>query len=327
MHSALCSLFSVLRYEEPNPMLDQRPIDAALAWLQAAQRSSGELPTLTARRFDMADAHPHPCCVYTTTYVIHALRHFTAHPTASAVRSAAGAFLRAERNPDGAWSYEGRATRRVPPDLDDTACAAAALLTLGERPGLELFQLLWENEAAPGGPYYTWIGVNQMPGHLLARHLDALVNANVLLCAGLAGISLPGAAAYLVDLIKRGDLAAASDYCLEPHLLVYAIARAAIDGAVAELTPALPALHTYALNLPAPPGETQPLRLACLTATLLALGDPAAAEPYLMALIAAQAPDGSWPAAAAYSGYPPWFDGAPALTTAIALDALGKWFE
>lgn len=304
----------------------RRPIDAALAWLQATQRPSGELPTLTARRMDLADAREHACCVYTTTYVIHALRHFADHPTAGAVRNAAGAFLRAERNADGSWSYEGRATRRVPPDLDDTACAAAALQTLGVRPGLELFQLLWENEAAPGGPYFTWVGVNRTSGHLLARHLDALVNANVVLCAGMAGMALPGAAAYLADLVLRDELADASDYCLEPHLLIYAIARAAVDGAVAHLAPALPALRAYALRLPAPPQESQPFRLACLAATLLALGEPAAAEPYLAALLAAQAPDGSWPAAAAYSGYPPWLDGAPALTTAIALDALGKWF-
>jgi hypothetical protein len=299
-------------------------IGAAVAWLRAAQRPSGELPTLTARRADMADARAHACCVYTTTYVVHALRHVAGDPAADAVRAAAGAFLRAERNADGSWSYEGRGTTRVPPDLDDTACAAAALLTLGERPGLELFRLLWENEAAPGGPYYTWVGVNQTPGHLLAGHCDALVNANVLLCAGLAGISLPGAAAYLADVVERGDLAGASDYCPEPHLLVYAIARAAIDGAVADLAPVLPALRTYALQLPAPPVERQPFRLACLAAALLALGDRRAAEPYLTALPAAQQPDGSWPAAAAYSGYPPWFDGAPALTTAIALDALGR---
>jgi hypothetical protein len=302
----------------------QQPVRSALAWLRSVQRPGGELPTYTARRTDMADAQAYACCIYTTTYVIHALGRFADHPTAAAVRNAAAVFLRAQRNADGSWSYEGRATRRVPPDLDDTACAAAALLTLGEQPALEFYQLLWENEAAPGGPYYTWAGVNQQPGHLLARHLDALVNANILLCAGLAGMALPGAAAYLDDVIGRGALAAASDYCLEPHLLVYALARAAIDGAVADLTPKLPALRAYALSLPAPPQERQPFRLACLAATLLALGDQEAAAPYLAALLAAQAPDGSWPVAAAYSGYPPWIDGSPALTTAIALDALGR---
>lgn len=230
--------------------------------------------------------------------------------------------MRAERNNDGSWSYEGRATHRVPPDLDDSACAAAALLTLGERPDLTFFQLLWENEAAPGGPYYTWIGVNQTPGHLLARHVDALVNANILLCAAMAGMPLPGVTAYLADVVQRGALADASDYCLDPHLLVYALARAAAHGGVAEFAPALPALRTYTLSLPAPPAERRALHLACLAATLLALGDPQSAQPYLTALLEAQQPDGSWPAAAAYSGYPPWFDGSPALTTAIALDAL-----
>lgn len=296
---------------------------AAIAALAALQRPSGELPTLSARRADMADARPYPCSVYTTAFAAHSLRRFAADPTARATREAAAAHLRAERNPDGSWSYEGRGTRRVPPDLDDTACAAAALADLGERPGFGFYRLLWENEAAAGGPYYTWVGVNA-GAHLLARHLDALVNANLLLCAGLAGVELPGAAAYLCDVAARGAWELASDYCLTPHLLLYCAARAYADGPVPALAPAMPGLRAAALALPAPPAEAEPFRLACLAAALLASGDADAAWPHLAALLAAQAPDGSWPIAAAYSGYPPHFDGSPALTTAIALDAIGR---
>lgn len=294
----------------------------ALGALRAMQRPSGELPTYTARRPDMVDARAYPCSVYVTTFAIHAAYRFAGEPLADELLRAAGAHLRAERNPDGSWSYEGRATQRVPPDLDDTACACAALLQLGERPDLRFFQLLWDNEHAPGGPYYTWLGVNEGT-HLLARQVDALVNANLLLCAGLAGLELPGVAAYLCAVVARGQLEQASDYCLEPHLLVYAIARAAANGAVAALNPARPALRDFTLRLPAPPAEQQPFRLACLAAALLALGDATAAQPYLAALLACQQPNGGWPIAPAYSGYPPHLDGSPALTTAIVLDALG----
>jgi hypothetical protein len=293
---------------------------AAIGWLQANQRPSGELPTLSARRRDMADARPYPCCVYTSTFVIHALGRFAELPAAAAVRAAAGGFLRAEANPDGSWSYEGRATRRVPPDMDDTACATAALLALGERPGLGFYQLLWENEAAPGGPYYTWLGVNGPGGHMLAGQVDALVQANLLLCAGMAQLELPGAAAHLCAAVAGGRLAEASDYCLTPHLLIYAIARAYADGPVPSLAPAAPALLAAAR---AEQADT-PFELACLAAALLALGAPEPARPHLAALLGAQRPDGSWPAAAAYSGYPPHFDGSPAFTTAIALDALAR---
>ncbi|HMQ33940.1 MAG TPA: hypothetical protein PKD53_24625, partial [Chloroflexaceae bacterium] len=218
----------------------------------------------------------------------------------------------------GSWSYEGRATPRVPPDLDDPACAAAALCALGEGPDLRLFRLLWANEAAPGGPYYTWAGVNGGE-HMLARQLDPLVNANVVFCAALAGFELPGAAAYLRAQID-GDLGRASDYCLSPHLLVYALARALADGPARALSPAAPALLAHARAV----GAGEPFQLACAAAAMLALGDAGGARPLLGALLAAQGADGAWPIGLAYTGYPPYFAGAPGLTTAIALDALGR---
>ncbi|NNJ11857.1 terpene cyclase/mutase family protein [Chloroflexales bacterium ZM16-3] len=292
--------------------------ERAIAWLRSDQRPSGELPTFTARRPDMSDARPYACCVYTTTFVIHALARLSHIPEAVAVREAAGGFLRTEANGDGSWSYEGRATHRVPPDLDDTACATAALIGLGERPGLGFYQQLWENESAPGGPYFTWLGVNGIVGHLLARQVDALVQANVLLCASMAGLELPGVVSYLLDVVARDDLAMASDYCITSHLLVYAIARAYADGPAPALAPALPALRVAATALP----TGSAFELACQAAALISLGAPGDAR--LGDLLDAQLPNGSWPMAAAYSGYPPHLDGAPALTTAIALDALGR---
>jgi hypothetical protein len=292
---------------------------AAVAALGAMQRPCGEIPTYEARSPSMAAAKPYRSSVYTTSFAIHALQRVAGLSGAAAIMAAAGEHLHAERNPDGSWSYEGRATRRVPPDLDDSACAAAALALLGVAPDLRLFRLLWENEAAPGGPYYTWVGVNQGT-HLLARQLDALVNANLLFCAAMARIELPGAAAYLCDLITRPDLTPASDYCLSPHLLVYALARAALDGPAPSLSPVLPALATHARRLT----TATPFELACATATLLALGEQKYAAPLLEALLVAQQPDGAWPIALAYTGYPPNFAGAPGLTTAIALDAIGR---
>jgi hypothetical protein len=292
--------------------------ERGIAALRAMQRPSGELPTYASRRADMADARPFACSVYASTFVVHALRHWAGHAEAAHVCARAAEHLRAQRNDDGSWSYEGRATSRVPPDLDDTACAVAALLLLGERPGLAFYRLLWENEAAPGGPYYTWVGVNR-GGQLLGRHLDALVNANILLCAALAGQALPGLLAYLLDVTAPARFADASDYCLSPHLLLYALARAHADGPIPELAPAL------RNGVAACRAVADPLQLACLVNGLLALGERDAAAPLLSALLDAQLADGSWPIAAAHSGYPPNFDGAPALTTAIALDAIGRW--
>lgn len=288
----------------------------AVAALRSTQRPSGELPTYSARRADMADAAPYACSVYTTAFAAHALRRWPDLPAAREALLAAEAHLRAQRNPDGSWSYEGRATTRVPADLDDTACALAAL----ERHAgyaLGFFRLLWENEAAPGGPYYTWVGVND-GDHLLARQLDALVNANVVFGAAVAGQRLPGAVAYLLDVTSGGRFDEASVFCFTPHLLLYALARAYADGPVPELAPAVRA------GLAVAGACENALQLACVASALLALGERGAAAPHLAALLDAQLPDGSWPIAAAYSGYPPHHDGSPALTTALALDALGR---
>ncbi|NJN14956.1 MAG: hypothetical protein HC822_00895 [Oscillochloris sp.] len=295
-------------------------IESALSALAGLQQPTGEFPTFSARRLDFSDPQAYPTSIYTTTFVVYALRQLAEHRIAAAIRRRAAAFLLSERNSDGSWSYEGRATTRVPADLDDTACAAAALLSCGEPVGPELFRLLWENEAAPGGPYYTWIGVNSGE-HLLARQVDALVQANLLLFSGLAGIPLAGSAQWLCAMAETDRWDAASDYCLTPHLLLFCAARAYAAGAPG-LAPLGAALPAAVADLLTPPQEHEPFRLACLAATLGLAGEHKAAKPYLKALLSCQSPDGAWPGAASYSGYPPHLDGSPALTTAIALEAL-----
>ena len=297
-----------------------QPIEHALSFLAAYQRPSGELPTLTSRYTSMADARPHPCSIYVTAFVALALARLADQPIASAVQKQACAHLRAERNPAGSWGYEGRATRRVPPDLDDSALAQAALVACGEPADLAFFRLLWENEARPGGPYYTWVGVNGQD-HLLARQIDGLVNANLLYAATLCRMPLPGTVAYLRDVIASASYDHASVYCFTPHLLAFCIARAIGAGAVG-MAAAAPTLQAYVTSTLLPAAEN-PFQLACSVAALAYLGTPAAKlEPQREALRAAQLTDGSWPVAASYSGYPPHFDGSPALSTAIAIEGL-----
>jgi hypothetical protein len=291
-------------------------IDSALAFLATYQRPDGELPILSSRFASMAEARPHPCSVYVTAFVALALARLPANPTASVIRQQACAHLQAQRNPNDSWSYEGRATRRVPPDLDDTAVATAALVRNGASPGLGFFRLLWENESQPGGPYYTWVGVNGVD-HLLARQIDGLVNANVLYSAAVCRMALPGTAAYLRAIITASSYEQASDYCFTPHLFAFCLARA--SSVSHELADTAPALRDYLLNglLPA---VANPFERACTLAALRYLGEVPAEQIAL--LLGEQLPDGSWPIAPSYSGYPPHFDGSPALTTAIAIEAL-----
>jgi len=196
--------------------------------------------------------------------------------------------------------------------------------------------------AAAGGPYYTYIGVNDLPNDPMnapfAREIDSLVNANVLFCAGLLGVALPGAAAFLRELVAAESYTGHSfaeaypgrePATVPPHFVLYTVSRAYADGRVADLAPAVPAMCDFlTTRLPPPPAEASAFNLACRAVGLLNLGAGlAVVEPYVHLLLDAQDEDGGWPGWGAWAGFPPNFDGSPALTTAFALEALGKWLR
>jgi hypothetical protein len=301
-------------------------VERGLQFLQANQRDSGEWPTVFSPHHDLRGAAAYAKSPYVTSFVIHALQFLPPEARIAALQARAAAFLQAEREDDGAWNYEGRGDWRIPADLDDTCCAMAALIESDQRPDLAFYILLWNKEQAPGGPYHTWLNVNELADSPLAKEVDALVNANIAFCFGLLGIPLPGTAAYLADLVQRADYTRATIYGLSPHFLIYCLSRAAADGGVAELQAALPRLQQTILEeLPPPDAEPAAFNLACLSVALLNCGaDSATLAPYLSALLDQQQPDGSWPAWAAWLSFSPNYDGAPALTTALALEALGK---
>ncbi len=300
-------------------------IQTGLTYLAQAQRPSGEFATYySADRTDLVGAEACPKSVYITTFIMHALSCLPPNPLIDQILQPAAAFLLGEQEDNGAWNYIGRGKHQVPDDLDDTCCVVAALCQMGHRPDFLFYGLLWQNEVAPGGPYYTWLGINNDPGdYPFIREIDALVNANILFCAGLLDLLLAGAAAYLCRVIETETYQAENVYCLSPHFLIYAISRAYRDGNVTDLAPAMPAMQNYILTK-VPPPQTEPVAfyLACLAVALLNLDAPQPlVDPYLAALLTHQQPDGCWPTWAAYVRY----NGAPALTTALALEALGKY--
>jgi hypothetical protein len=300
-------------------------IEKGLTYLARSQRPSGEFATYTSPHLDMTGAKGRAKSTYVTTFVMHSLSCLPAGPIIAPMQQRAGEFLAGEQEENGAWHYDGRGRQQILPDLDCTACAVAALLTLGRRPDLSFYSLLWQNEVAPGGPYYTWLGVDHTSDSVHARDVDVLVNANILFCTGLLNLTLLGAAAYAQQLIH--NQAYLGTYGVSPHLPIYALSRAYADGRVTALAPAMPVMQDYLLAQLLPP-QTEPaaLHVACLAAALLNAQAPLAlVEPYLAALLNRQQPDGSWPAWAAYVSYNANYDGAPALTTALALEALGKY--
>jgi len=312
-----------------SPIAISAAIQKGLAYLHGLQRVSGEFPTYTSPRMTLSNPKLYPKSIYVTTFVVHALNFLPPNPLIPLLQNRANLFLTHEQEKNGAWNYEGRGNHRVPCDLDDTSCAVAALFQSGQAPDFSFYALLWQNEAAPGGPYYTWIGINDRTDDPRARQVDALVNANILFCAGLLNLELPGASAYLQAIIRQSNYQTSSIYGVSPHFLIYFISRAYADGNVTGLSPAIPALHKYILqNLAVSPGKLPAFELACLSISLLNLeANLSLIEACLSFLLEAQQAAGKWPAWGAYAGFRSNYDGSPALTTALALEALGKYLR
>jgi hypothetical protein len=333
-------------------------IHAGVEYLSRTQRPSGEFATFTGPSPDLTDAEPYPKSVYISTYIVHSLEFVPPEPLTARVLDGVGDFLEAEKEDNGTWNFDGRGEWRIPVDLETMCCAAAALVHLGRRPPHTAYRLLWQvvrpNESAPGGPYYSYVGVvgadraaERILHESYTHEVDALVNANVLFCCGLLGVSLPGTARFLAEVVRAEEYRARARYCVSPHFLIYTIDRARAAGDAPELSAVTPQLGDFVRGrLPPLEEEVSAFNLACRAVTLLRLGtDPALVQPYVKALLLAQQPDGGWPLWAAGAGFPlnwnrdwwvrwpagptsverGWCWGSPALTTALALETFGRY--
>ena len=342
-----------------------RPVLAAaihggVDYLSQTQRPSGEFATITGPSPDLTNGHPYPKSVYISTFVVHSLGYIPAGPAATRVRQGVGDFLECEQEDNGTWNFDGRGQWRIPVDLDSLCCALTALLDLQRRTPRDAYRLLWQvvrpNQTAPSGPYRSYVGVIEddeasdrpLPASY-AREVDPLLNTNVLFCCGRLGVALPGTAKYLMGIVHAEEYAERSRYCISSHFPTYALGRAYADGDARDLRPAMPTMLTHLLTkLPAVEAEVSAFNLACRAVTLLNLGvDLAVVAPYLATLLRAQQADGGWPLWAAFAGFPVnwnpawrkrwpggpasaeigWCAGSRALTTALALEALGKYLS
>jgi hypothetical protein len=342
----------------PSRQVIASAIHDGVTYLSQTQRPSGEFATFTGPSPDLTDGAPYPKSVYISTFVAHSLGFVPATPEVERVRHGVGDFLEAEEEDNGTWNFDGRGEWKIPVDLDSLCCVAAALLDLKRREPRDLYPLLWQvvrpNETAPGGPYYSYVGVVEIDedadGPLpvaYAREVDTLINANILFGSGRLGIALPGTAGYLAGIVRAEEYAERSRYIISPHFMIYVLGRAYADGNASDLAPAMPTMLAYLrTKLPAVESEVSAFNLACRAATLLNLGaESSEVEPYVTMLLRAQQADGGWPLWAAGAGFPPnwdpawwerwpggpasaetgWCWGSPALTTALTLEALGKY--
>jgi hypothetical protein len=222
-------------------------------------------------------------------------------PQENVVRAAA--YVRGRRRPDGLWQYD--ATLDVPPDADTTACSLAALSECSGADGLEegadLLRSFWRPD---GGPFRTW----RVGGMWSQRDRDdAVVNCNVVCALSRLGSPATPAELEAVRGLVQQSTGGSRYYCA-PATLAHALDRAGLDP---DALPPAASARPDARDV-----------LGCVE-WLCGLRRPDA--DLVAGVLAAQERDGAWPAWPWVTavGRPKPFWGSAAVSTALALEALG----
>lgn len=240
-------------------------------------------------------------------------------PGAEKLSRRIGSFLARGREHSGAWRFWTPKTfRPVDADTDMTACAAAALRSVGVPVPATTAEVLLASRDA-GGRFLTWVRPPAAPNDVCA-----VVNANVLWYLGERPETEP-AIRWLLDLSGESGTTIPLGYYDTPVFFHHAVSRAAFDG-TPSLRPAKDRTLGYLSTLRRPDGAYgNPLETALTICTRVNFGERDSAA--VQWLLGQQETDGSWPAAAFWNGPEQpaprslWW-GSAELTTAVALEAL-----
>ena len=312
---------------------DDAAIVRGIAFLARRQQPDGGFSNL----FWYADQPPLEVAnVFPAALIAHSLGFV---PEGREVRERALDFLAAEASPEGVWEHwtSNDPNREfLPPDVDDTACASAVLRDAG-RPVPPNEGLLLANRD-PNGLFYTWFtwrprwsGLAHLRliwpqlahagalWRLFTRtvcsiwNVDAVVNANARFYLG----ARPETAAippYLVDILERDAEAECDTWYSNRFFVWYFFARA--------LAPAHERAGALMRRKLAAATPRTPLEAATAQCARL-YWDMAPDESLAAFLRATQLESGAWPAEQFYIGKDCYW-GSEALTTAFALEALGR---
>ncbi len=304
-----------------------KAIERAVAYLHKTQSSDGGfLGLASAHPDDFAAAHHHPT-VFFSALILECLADV---PQGQSVRDNLARFLLRHKSETWSWNYWVRGEvaaklRAYPDDLDDTACALAALYHHDPRlvdgaVQAHLASQLIAAEVKPGGPYRTWL-VGSTASEVW-RDVDVAVNANIGYLLSLLGVELPGLEGYITGRLEGEGLA--STYYVGTAPTLYFVARWYRGVARKELS------RLITTQLAAKEHYTNSLMQAMLITAALRVGiEPGRLRTAVERLISCQGDEGGWPATALY--YEPPVDGAlyyagsSALTTAFCLEALGSY--
>lgn len=302
------------------------PMDSSIArgvaFLRTVQCSDGRFDSFaspTKRPFAATQTYP---TTFTPAIILNALCRI--HDTDD-IRTLLCTWLMAQKSPAWSFNYWAMDTPQrtylpYPDDLHDTFCALLALRR--HRPELidaatlgHAVRLLLATEQGTGGPYRTWLVAENAPTHW--KDVDLAANSNIAYFLQLVAQPLPNLTRLMDEAIASENFN--SSYYPSPYPLFYYVARAYRGGLTQQL-----AAHILKQRKEGHWGS--PLRTALALSALHELGKTDGLDTATMYLLSQQEPDGSWPAEAfcfdPVQNGQQYYSGAPALTTALVLEAL-----
>lgn len=311
-------------------MTKQPPLQAAdkgAAYLRSAQNPDGGFESYSSQ-----SAAPFtPSIIYQTIFspalILSAISALNSQD-ATIVRQKTAKWLLAQKSP--AWSFNywavsapQRTNLPYPDDLDDTFCALIALYRhdpslIDEECLGKVVKLLINTETKVGGPYRTWLAPSGAPA--VWQDVDLAVNSNIAYFLKLVAQPLPNLTGLMDRTIVSSEFK--SPYYPSAYPLIYYLARA-YEG------PLKQKLAQHILGLRHNGWWGTPLNTALCISALINLGEVKQCDDAIQRLQAAQQPDGSWPAEAFCIDpsiqQKKYYNGSPALTTALAAEALANY--
>jgi hypothetical protein len=303
-----------------------RAITTGISYIAAQQLSSGNFTNYSSSSL----LSFHTKKTHSTTFIpslillaLNTINQEQSHLTP--IKTKLSHYLLTQKSDHWTWNYWDRESpeytkRPYPDDLDDTSLALFALYqhnpsSIDGQALAHITQVLTELEIKEGGPYRTWLVGKETAEKW--RDVDVVVNSNIAAFLSLYEVELPQVISFIEKAVRSEKLT--SPYYPTPHPFLYSISRWYRGKLTSKLINTLTGLIT---------SNQHPLYTALILSSLVRLDytDRKKIGSLLTALLDSQLPDGSWPAAGicydpSVAGKP-HFAGSPALTTALALEAL-----
>jgi len=241
--------------------------------------------------------------------------------------------------PPGVWRYYGRDDGyyaqvyaqfhhpKLPPDVDDTAQAWAALSENGVAVAPEALLVLKKNRT-DAGLFKTWIAapdeISWMDSH--EREVDLAVNLNAFFLFARLGQPLPEVCEHIIASTQARVFHRGTVWYPSPFAFTSFLSRAYADGRAMGLHEAIAAVRAYVLEHQQPDGGWgDDIQTVLAVLTLFILGERGnAMQRGIRAVLARQQSDGGWAMAPLYRGAVLYY-GSRMLTTGLCLEALGKY--